>query len=224
MSTTSSGARGRPTGPARERTRRDVPVPDTPVAAGRERVRTHPLECCPEAPSRSQWMCRVRRPGRCATWRRAGSPMGDHTSRRPARGPSRSRLGPQVLTPPVGMPAVPDEVQATPSPSAPEPVREPAVTSPPAGSATGRSLCLCGHPKQAHDHYRAGTDCGICGASTCASYRVQGGFLRRLLRRAGLVGRSRHVPPPPPPLSVDGLVAARSPHDHRHLGTAFLAQ
>jgi hypothetical protein len=184
MSTTSSGARGRPTAPARERTRRNVPAPDTPVA-GRERVRTHPLECCPEAPCRSQWRRRVRRPDRCATWRRAGSPMGDHTSRRPAREPSRSRLGPQVLTPPVGMPAVPDEVRATPSPRAPEPVREQAVSSPPADSTTGRSLCLCGHPKEAHDHYRAGTDCGICGRSTCASYRSRGGFLRR----AGLIGR-----------------------------------
>lgn len=122
--------------------------------------------------------------------------MGDHTSRHPAREPSRSRLGPQVLTPPLGVPAVPDEVRVPPSPGAPEPVREPAVTSAPAASMTGRSLCLCGHPKEAHDHYRAGTDCGICGRSTCASYRATGGLLRRLLRRAGLIGRSRHAPRP----------------------------
>lgn len=29
-------------------------------------------------------------------------------------------------------------------------------------------LCRCGHARQAHDHYRAGSDCGLC---PCAGYR-----------------------------------------------------
>lgn len=28
--------------------------------------------------------------------------------------------------------------------------------------------CRCGHPTDAHDHFRAGTDCSVCG---CSRYR-----------------------------------------------------
>lgn len=166
---TSSGVRGRPTGPAHER------------------VRTHPSSATRGRESGTM-------EGSGASARQARDvakgriPMGDHTSRRPAR--ERSRLGPQVLTPPVGMAAVPDEVRATPSPRAPR-----------AGSGTGRDLAASrlddgGQPLPlwsseagARPLPRAGTDCGICGRSTCASYRVQGGTLRRLLRRIGLISR-----------------------------------
>jgi hypothetical protein len=34
-------------------------------------------------------------------------------------------------------------------------------------AVSGRS-CSCGHGKQAHEHYRRGTDCALC---TCARYR-----------------------------------------------------
>ena len=31
--------------------------------------------------------------------------------------------------------------------------------------------CVCGHPYAAHEHYRAGDDCGACGPNVCGSYR-----------------------------------------------------
>jgi hypothetical protein len=34
------------------------------------------------------------------------------------------------------------------------------------------SACQCGHSREAHEHYRKGSDCGICGRATCASFRV----------------------------------------------------
>jgi hypothetical protein len=30
-------------------------------------------------------------------------------------------------------------------------------------------VCACGHPKQAHQHYRAGTDCALC---TCTRLKM----------------------------------------------------
>jgi hypothetical protein len=46
--------------------------------------------------------------------------------------------------------------------------------SPVAGSLA--KPCSCGHGKQVHQHYRAGSDCALCG---CGRYR---GPLRRILR------------------------------------------
>lgn len=37
--------------------------------------------------------------------------------------------------------------------------------------------CTCGHGKQAHDHYRRGTDCALC---QCAKFSRP--LLRRLFR------------------------------------------
>ncbi len=31
--------------------------------------------------------------------------------------------------------------------------------------------CRCGHEKAAHQHYRRGTDCGVCGATACPRFR-----------------------------------------------------
>jgi hypothetical protein len=44
----------------------------------------------------------------------------------------------------------------------------------PVVASTGRS-CTCGHGKQTHEHYRAGSDCALCG---CGRYRRP---LRRML-------------------------------------------
>ena len=44
-----------------------------------------------------------------------------------------------------------------------------------AGEALG-PLCVCGHGKTAHKHYRKGTDCALCD---CPGYRR--GLLGRLL-------------------------------------------
>jgi ethanolamine ammonia-lyase large subunit len=32
--------------------------------------------------------------------------------------------------------------------------------------------CVCGHVKEAHEHYRRGSDCGICGSAICGAYRA----------------------------------------------------
>lgn len=32
------------------------------------------------------------------------------------------------------------------------------------------SLCRCGHVQAAHEHYRRGTDCGICGRDSCPAF------------------------------------------------------
>jgi hypothetical protein len=31
-------------------------------------------------------------------------------------------------------------------------------------------VCACGHQEETHEHYRAGSDCGICGRSSCDRY------------------------------------------------------
>jgi hypothetical protein len=104
--------------------------------------------------------------------------MGDdptprHVRHGSARGSRRSaRTGSSTLTPPTGLPSLDDAQVVVPPP--PEP---PAPTA---------GLCVCRHPKAVHEHWRRGTDCGICGVSVCRAYRKQGGALRRFLRRVGL--------------------------------------
>ena len=31
--------------------------------------------------------------------------------------------------------------------------------------------CRCGHPAEVHEHYRAGSDCGMCGPGVCDRFR-----------------------------------------------------
>lgn len=31
-------------------------------------------------------------------------------------------------------------------------------------------LCRCGHVREAHEHYRRGSDCGICGMDGCRRF------------------------------------------------------
>lgn len=30
--------------------------------------------------------------------------------------------------------------------------------------------CQCGHLAEAHEHYRKGTDCGVCGTASCGAF------------------------------------------------------
>ncbi|MBW4042389.1 MAG: hypothetical protein HIU86_09725 [Acidobacteria bacterium] len=46
------------------------------------------------------------------------------------------------------------------------------------------TLCVCGHARDAHEHYRRGTDCATCGPEVCPKFR------RSL--------RTRTQPPTPP--------------------------
>ena len=50
-----------------------------------------------------------------------------------------------------------------PPPSTGQPV--PAAPVPPADAGP---TCSCGHPRQAHQHYRRGSDCAMCG---CGRFR-----------------------------------------------------
>lgn len=55
------------------------------------------------------------------------------------------------------------------------------VTTPPSppGAPAGKrgsgseQLCVCGHPKIAHEHYRPGTDCSLCPLGVCERFRRQ---------------------------------------------------
>jgi hypothetical protein len=96
-------------------------------------------------------------------------------------GDGRESAGPSVLTPPVGAPAaglaIPGQRQVPPSPpvglsgtGCPPVRREPAVVIDP---------CRCGHGREAHLHYRPGTDCGACDARDCAGFRPIDGRVRR---------------------------------------------
>lgn len=39
--------------------------------------------------------------------------------------------------------------------------------------------CRCGHVEEAHEHYRKGSDCGICGRATCRSFRLDTSTVRQ---------------------------------------------
>ena len=51
---------------------------------------------------------------------------------------------------------------------------EPAARRPPAAAPAGR-LCTCGHDRPAHEHYRKGRDCSLCGCT-----RYTGPLVRHL--------------------------------------------
>lgn len=81
--------------------------------------------------------------------------------------------GSAVLTPPTGLPAV-------------TPKRIPGDVRPPVMTPTVVEPCACGHAREAHEHYRRGSDCGACGSEACARFRPAGGAVRKMLRRIGL--------------------------------------
>jgi hypothetical protein len=31
-------------------------------------------------------------------------------------------------------------------------------------------VCACGHAREAHEHYRRGTECSICDVQVCSSF------------------------------------------------------
>ncbi len=92
--------------------------------------------------------------------------------------------GSSVLTPPTGLPVVPvDAGSLVERRRAGSPV-PPADTD----TDTGSGSCLCGHGTRAHEHWRPGSDCGVCGAAGCPTFRRHGGRVRGWLRRSGLLG------------------------------------
>lgn len=107
--------------------------------------------------------------------------MGDSDSRGAASRRNRpSSPGSVVLTPPTGIPALPDLEAVIPAQRTPDDHRP----APPPAAVV--DPCTCGHARVAHDHYRPGHDCGACGAEGCDDFRPLGGAMRRAARRLGL--------------------------------------
>ena len=112
--------------------------------------------------------------------------MGESTARQPdsprPRGGRVPVAGSSVLTPPTGLPSLPQE-------AVPEDARAilPPVRLAPAVAEPVVAACVCSHPRSAHEHYRRGADCGVCGPSVCSVYRRRGGRMRRCLRALRLV-------------------------------------
>jgi len=77
-------------------------------------------------------------------------------------------------------------------------------------AVTFRRPCRCGHPKDAHEHYRSGTDCGGC---SCARFHGQLEITVRLGRPVPAVVLPEVVPAPREPYvrpTHGGLDATRS--------------
>ncbi|WIM16903.1 hypothetical protein [Microbacterium sp. zg-B96] len=39
-------------------------------------------------------------------------------------------------------------------------------------TALPTDMCACGHLREAHEHYRRGTECAICDVQSCSSFTV----------------------------------------------------
>ena len=75
----------------------------------------------------------------------------------------RASQGSAVLTPPTGLPAVPTQRAI--------PEVERTIAPPTPRAPVGTAICVCGHDREMHEHYRDGDDCGFCGPSACGSFR-----------------------------------------------------
>lgn len=102
-----------------------------------------------------------------------GGTMGESASRPSGVGQRRGRRhgadSPEVApSSPEDAAAVPDLRTAIPAQRDDSP---PVPDSPQAPGPDVVDHCVCGHAKEAHEHYRQGTDCGACGATACAAFR-----------------------------------------------------
>lgn len=73
---------------------------------------------------------------------------------------------------------------------APRGAVEDTVLPPVAATPIMVDLCRCGHERDAHDHYRAGTDCGVCGTA-CRAFHADGPAVRPAGRAARLTSALR---------------------------------
>jgi hypothetical protein len=46
------------------------------------------------------------------------------------------------------------------------------------------AVCRCGHPSSAHEHYRPGSECAVCGPEKCPRYRRRSWWERLVSGRA----------------------------------------
>jgi hypothetical protein len=116
--------------------------------------------------------------------------MGE-TEKRPDRRSGARRSTSSVLTPPEGIPSLDDLGLRLPTQRASEEIAADTPQAPPTPPLAPRTpvstrTCTCGHEPDAHEHYRSGSDCALCGHEACGSYRPRGGAATRLLRRFGL--------------------------------------
>jgi hypothetical protein len=44
-------------------------------------------------------------------------------------------------------------------------------------------LCVCGHPRRAHEHYRAGSDCSLCEHAGCPRFRPATRWWQRIFKQ-----------------------------------------
>ncbi|WFG44914.1 hypothetical protein [Pseudonocardia alni] len=92
------------------------------------------------------------------------------------------------ITPATRIPAiaVPAPRLSTEDGDAPPPVADTPATQDPTEDRTGGAPaepCRCGHGRDAHEHYRRGTECGVCG-TVCPAYRARNSGLRRAVQWA----------------------------------------
>ncbi|HEY3869612.1 MAG TPA: hypothetical protein VGM10_14720 [Actinocrinis sp.] len=45
------------------------------------------------------------------------------------------------------------------------------------------AVCRCGHPGSAHEHYRPGSECAVCGLEVCSRFRRRPWWDRLRARR-----------------------------------------
>ena len=128
--------------------------------------------------------------------------MGDDRLKPPRSGRT---TGSSVLTPPTGVPTVPGDARSflveqrrapdaavprvDPVPDLPVPdlLGPPATRLPTDAMEAPAGFCLCGHEPRAHEHWRPGSECGVCGPKGCPTYRERGGRARGILRKLRLV-------------------------------------
>jgi hypothetical protein len=114
--------------------------------------------------------------------------MGDD---RPGSKRSGRITGSSVLTPPTGIAAVPDDAESlVQPPRSVEPTPDLLASAEvwtPRGAEGMVGSCLCGHASPAHEHWRPGSECAVCGPVSCPAFRRRGGRVRRYLRRLRLV-------------------------------------
>lgn len=45
-------------------------------------------------------------------------------------------------------------------------------------------VCRCGHTNSAHEHYRPGSECALCGPEVCPRFRRKPWWVRLIPRKA----------------------------------------
>jgi hypothetical protein len=71
---------------------------------------------------------------------------------------------------------LPDPPSTAPGESDPRPLHPVGPAGVPAAGGVPAPCRRCGHAHEAHQHYRAGTDCALCPPGDCPKYRRRSRF------------------------------------------------